>query len=217
MDYNQFITTLGQIPWGIILALIGQGLILFGGVFTWIFVVGRHPVAVHMLLERSAGKPWAKKGARIVQNKDGTRYLKFLRGREPMPCPDLKFFHPNRAPFFCRPLRIYMAEDGVGQLHPFTVNPFDKTFVPENINAKFFYVNMQKRSGDLYNPVKSFIAANFTVIANIIGLVLCVVMVMIVTQNLKDMFIHTADVTANAMNNLASAWSSQAPPVPPIP
>lgn len=214
VDFNQYLAAFGQVPWKLILYLGLEFGVAGGGIVIWFFRVFRHPIALHVQLERAAGKPWVKMGGRIVQNEDGTRYLKILGRKDPMPAPDLKYVHSNRTMFLFRPLRIYMKEDGQGALHPFDVQGFNSVFIPEDINSKFFYINMRRRAEEMYNPTKQWLLNNFGTIVSTVTIVLAVVMLVIMSGNMKDVYVHASDVLGNAINNFASAISTQgAPPV----
>jgi hypothetical protein len=213
MAYENVIQGLAQIPWvAIFWITVELGIVVIGGLF-WFRRVVLNPIQAHIALKRGTTIMWIKKGARIVTTPQGTRELAILGHKKKMPCPDLKYFYINKTMFFCRQQRIYLREDNVGDLHASEMGDFGQDFVPEDQNMKLFYVNSAAHEEFLYGKKVGFFEKHFTAIAGLMTVVVCLVMLVVISSQLKDMFIQTSQMLAGAMNNVASAMSQYRPPV----
>lgn len=202
-----FIDGLGQVPWLILLYIFLELFVVMAIIGCWFFAIRLHPIACH-IRGAGAGRSWSKRGARIIENKDGTRELKFMFGGVRMPCPDLKYIHQNATIIFFRPQRLHLAQDGANQYHPIGIDDFGTAFKTDSVNMKFFYVNTSKIGNEMFTPKQQWLLQNFGAVTGFVSILVCVVLIIIMMKQLTDFGTTIGTLMASASNNLASAISS---------
>jgi hypothetical protein len=204
---STFFLGLKAIPFVSIFFIILELSVLGGGFWLWFYNVYRHPIQVHIRLMRNAGKPWIKKGGRIVENADGTRSLKIIGVKKLVPCPELRFVHSNSTIPLFRRMRMYMSQDDVGDYHPLGITEFTTDFKPETQDMKFFYANMNRLNTDLFEEKKSWWKNNFGLIVGASSFLIAGVIVILALKYHSDFINGAGSQLAGAANNIASALS----------
>ena len=205
---SNYLLQLKSIPIVSIALILVELLILTMGAFAWYWFVWKHPIQAHVRLMRNAGKPWVIRGARILQNEDGTRSLKLIGVKKAIPCPDLKFVHSNATFAFFRKMRVYLVQDGVEDYHPLAIEEFGEAFKPETQDMKFFYANMNRQNDSLFTEKQAWWKANFGIIAGLMSFAIAGLVLILVVKYHNDFVSGAAGQLASASNNLASAITS---------